>query len=1247
MKKGCVWLLMIVVLGLVGAMPVAAAEPDGFTRDENGYIQIGDAATLTAFAKYINDNVEYTDANAVLTNDIVLKTDASDWASWGTTAPSDATQWIPIGMAGRPYAGIFDGAGHTISGIYINSTDNNQGLFGYCSSTSTIRNLGVSASYIHGNGTVGGFAGCTQGRIVNCHNDGNVTGNDHLGGLAGVIFLGNISNSYNTGQIGSADSTNVGGITGLTHGSITNSYSTGTVTGSSCVGGVTGAIYEGPVTSCYYLANTASQGGTLYGIGGLADTAATVAKTGTEFASGEVAWLLNSDASFGSDWSRWTQNLNAAVPDPSPQLSQTNEDQVCKITFDYANVETADKIVYGCKGGTIQTLPEPAAGTIETYTSSLDHTISSQAELAAYSITGDVTFTVTEFRLIANADQLKAFASYVNVGNTSANAVLTADIALNANAETDWTTWSNSTTGLAVWTPIGSEAHQYTGTFDGAGHSVSGIYINTSDNNQGFFGFCGDAATIKNLGVTNSYVFGPIFAGAVAGYMNGIMTNCYNTGTIEGNLYAGGLVGFLDAKGQLSNGYNTGSVGGNNCIGGLVGRLNGRVVNSYNTGGFAQAIKVGGLVGFMGTGTITNCYYLDNTDKAIGDSASDSAGSTDRKNSWAFTSGEVTWLLQTAQSDPKVQVWGQKLATDPNDAVPQLKATDRVFQLKLLKADGSDANSQIYCNGSAAITIDTNHAYNWTDQEGNPFASGLMTKDLTLTPSIATMPTVTAVYGTRLKDIPFCGGSTPVADWSWSGSTEAKEQILPVGNTTAGTATYAETPVSVGQEIFGTKAFDLIPTITARSLNASGVAISDPAASYAYTGAAITPAITVSDTGATITPDDYTITYSSNVSPGTATATVTITGKGNYQGTVTKNFSIYYSGGGESGGGTAEPGMGGITVTPGSVTFDSSGHLDVDISGMPSGSMIYYSLDGSTFSATPPAITSAGEHRVYLKITCPGYQDYRTETTVTVDKHAAPPIPAVAAGVIPGQASGATDLGALLPADRGVTRFQVGPVNDPRGILSGPPTIDQNGVVSYSFSRAASSQTSSLSVAADETAAPSATVTVQVSMANYADTTITLIITDDTPVVEPIGIRYRTHIQDHGWETDWHTDGALAGTVAESKRLEALQIELTGAVPAGAGIETSVHVQDIGDMGPFAMGQEAGTTAKCLRLEQITLNLVNLPGYTLYYNVHVQNRGWLRDQDDYTSWFKAGEAAGTTAQSLRLEAIQIKLVKNP
>lgn len=142
-----------------------------------------------------------------------------------------------------------------------------------------------------------------------------------------------------------------------------------------------------------------------------------------------------------------------------------------------------------------------------------------------------------------------------------------------------------------------------------------------------------------------------------------------------------------------------------------------------------------------------------------------------------------------------------------------------------------------------------------------------------------------------------------------------------------------------------------------------------------------------------------------------------------------------------------------------------------------------------------------------------------------------------------------------------------------------------------------------------------------------------------------VGVEYKTHVQDKGWEANWVTDGGLSGTVNEGKRLEALKVQLYGSVPANANIQAYVHIQNLGNRGPFSMGNLAGTEGQGLRLESIRLVLNSMPGYTIKYNVQVQNKGWLKDENDATTWFSSGMTAGTIGEGLRLEGIKIKLVE--
>ncbi|MGN1132466.1 MAG: GLUG motif-containing protein, partial [Ruminococcus sp.] len=273
---------------------------------------------------------------------------------------------------------------------------------------------------------------------------------------------------------------------------------------------------------------------------------------------------------------------------------------------------------------------------------------------------------------ISNAGQLYWFAGLVNGTlsgvdqNISANAVLTADITVNkgntANAVANCD--GIKADGWIDWTPIGtSETNFYAGTFDGQGHTVSGLYFNASGtSNVGLFGYiCHEElgsdyimydGTIKNVGVVDSYFYGLGSVGGVCGESSGTITNCFNTSTVTGETSVGGVCGYNN-KGIITNCYNTGAV---------------------TATGTAPA--VGGVCGFNGY-EVANCYYLDGT-------KSDNTATS--KTAEEFASGEVAYLLSqgcTVGESEDVKnydgsIWGQKLG-DNGDTYPVLGGT-KVYQ---------------------------------------------------------------------------------------------------------------------------------------------------------------------------------------------------------------------------------------------------------------------------------------------------------------------------------------------------------------------------------------------------------------------------------------------------------------------------------------------------------------------------------------------------------------------------------------
>lgn len=132
-------------------------------------------------------------------------------------------------------------------------------------------------------------------------------------------------------------------------------------------------------------------------------------------------------------------------------------------------------------------------------------------------------------------------------------------------------------------------------------------------------------------------------------------------------------------------------------------------------------------------------------------------------------------------------------------------------------------------------------------------------------------------------------------------------------------------------------------------------------------------------------------------------------------------------------------------------------------------------------------------------------------------------------------------------------------------------------------------------------------------------------------------IKYQTHIEDIGWQTEVSSN-TIAGTTGKAKRMESIKISLNTDIIGD--ISYQVHVEDIGWMNPVSNNTVAGTTGQAKRLEAIKISLTgeleNL--YDIYYQVHAENYGWL-------GWAKNGEEAGTAGYALRLEAIKIVIVE--
>lgn len=213
---------------------------------------------------------------------------------------------------------------------------------------------------------------------------------------------------------------------------------------------------------------------------------------------------------------------------------------------------------------------------------------------------------------VDNEKGLRNLAKLVNSngGKTLINITLTGDITLTGE-----------------WTPMGNYENRYTGTFDGNGHTITGLTVNQKERgNVGLIGYLGSGGKVQNLTLENVNLNGNLYVGGVVGYSNnGTVTACTASGSINGKEYVGGIVG-SNYLGTVTACYNTSStVNGSYLVGGVVGQNNKGIVTAcYNASGSIYGEgTVGGVVGDNYTSTVTACYWSNYAGYGIGNGTGD------------------------------------------------------------------------------------------------------------------------------------------------------------------------------------------------------------------------------------------------------------------------------------------------------------------------------------------------------------------------------------------------------------------------------------------------------------------------------------------------------------------------------------------------------------------------------------------------------------------------------------------------
>ena len=271
-------------------------DANGEKTDSDEAYEIGNAGQLYWFAGLVNGTLtdgtaQNLKANVVLTADITvnedLLTSINTDDDGNVTNGSSFKAWRPMGMADEKgnltgwYTGIFDGNGHSISGLYVNRDEAADdvhtwfksciGLFGYYSGVT--RNLSVLDSYMRGKDCIGGICGYNDGgTIQNCYSAATVCGDSYIGGICGRSEGDSIiENCYNTGYVyGAARS--IGGICGDNSATLQGCYNVGNVNGKFYVGGIVGESSGSGNTiwikDCYNRGNVIGDTKDIGGIGG-------------------------------------------------------------------------------------------------------------------------------------------------------------------------------------------------------------------------------------------------------------------------------------------------------------------------------------------------------------------------------------------------------------------------------------------------------------------------------------------------------------------------------------------------------------------------------------------------------------------------------------------------------------------------------------------------------------------------------------------------------------------------------------------------------------------------------------------------------------------------------------------------------------------------------------------------------------------------------------------------------------------
>ncbi|WP_167693120.1 GLUG motif-containing protein, partial [Sphingomonas azotifigens] len=554
------------------------------------------------------------------------------------------------------FSGIFEGLGHTIQSLTINRPNGAQiGLF--ANLAGTVRNLNLTDVAITGDGNVGslvgsaasgsviqnvsasgtvnggrsygGLVGYNQGTIDQSHAGVNVTGGYSAGGLVGTASGGSITRSYATGNV--SGSKQVGGLVGLNGGTLDQVYATGAVAGSDqFTGGLVG-VNGGPIRNAFAsgaVTGTKTVGGL---VGFNQATLSQSYATGTVTATGGWAGGLVGSMPAGTIDQVFATGTVINAGSASSLGGLVGQNGNGTITNAYWNTSTAG-VASGVGSGndsgvsgltTAQLAAALPAGFDSAVWGNANNATTPYlngfgfAPISGSVLLGnDASATPMRYNMLLSVDQLQA----VNQ-NLQGNFVLGTDLSF------DYPQGNGSN-----FAPIGQDT-AFSGTFEGLGHTISGLVIARSDDKVGLFGW--NQGTIRNVSLERASVEGNNLVGGLVGLNSGgVIGSSVSNGSVRGFSVVGGLAGSNDGTITQSSvfgsttvrastesvgglvGANTGAVSvsyadsrvSGSSAGGLVGLNSGSIAQSYAIGTVGGYDAIGGLVGRHDGGTVSQSY---------------------------------------------------------------------------------------------------------------------------------------------------------------------------------------------------------------------------------------------------------------------------------------------------------------------------------------------------------------------------------------------------------------------------------------------------------------------------------------------------------------------------------------------------------------------------------------------------------------------------------------------------------------